>query len=123
MNNLIVLFAMFMVLAGVLLLVKPQVILKVLRENANQLWLHITAIVVRLLLGMLLVSQAGTSKLPMIIEVIGWIAILAAVLFMLIGRNNFKRLISWAFAVAIPFAPIGGILALCFGGLLIYAFL
>lgn len=112
-----------MVLTGVLLLVKPQVILKVLRENANQLWLHITAIVVRLLFGMLLVSQAGTSKLPMIIEVIGWIAILAAVLFMLIGRNNFKRLISWAFAVAKPFAPIGGILALCFGGLLIYAFL
>ena len=94
-----------------------------LRENSDKLWLHIGAVVVRLLLGALLIYQAGVSKFPVIMEVIGWIAIFTAIVFTVIARNNFKRLISWAFSLVKPFARIGGVLAVCFGSLLIYAFL
>jgi hypothetical protein len=122
MNALVVLFGILMFLAGISLIIKPEIIFKVLRENSDKLWLYIGAVVMRLVLGMLLVYQAKVSKLPVTIEVIGWIAIFAALVILVMGRNNFKRLLSWAFALVEPFGRIGGVLALCFGSLLVYAF-
>lgn len=112
-----------MLVAGFVLLAKPEIIFKVLRENSNKLWLHIGAVVVRLLLGVLLVSQASVSRFPVTMEIIGWIAIVAAIVFMVIGRKRFIRLISWAFSLVKQFGYIGGILALSFGTFLIYAFI
>ena len=111
-----------MLLAGISLITKPEIIIRVLRDNSNKLWLHIGAVVVRLLLGALLIYQASVSRFPVTMEVIGWIAIFAAIVFTIIGRNNFKRLISWAFSLVEPFGRIGGVLAICFGSFLIYAF-
>jgi hypothetical protein len=39
----------------------------------------------------------------------------------IIGRANFNRLMSWALSVAPTFGRIGGLLAILFGGFLIYA--
>lgn len=111
-----------MLVAGIWLIINPETIFKVLRENADKLWLHIAAVVVRLLLGALLIYQASVSKLPVTMEVIGWIAIFAAIVFTVIGRINFKRLISWAFSLVKPLGRTGGVLALCFGSFLIYGF-
>jgi len=88
-----------MFLAGILLIINPEIIFKVLRENADKLWLHIGAVVVRLLLGALLIYQASVSKFPIAMEVIGWVAIFAAIVFAVLGRKNFKRLILWAFSL------------------------
>ena len=122
MSILIIIFGLLMLLAGISLITKPEIIIRVLRENSNKLWLHIGAVVVRLLLGALLIYQASVSRFPVTMEVIGWIAIFAAIVFTIIGRNNFKRLISWAFSLVEPFGRIGGVLAICFGSFLIYAF-
>ena len=65
----------------------------------EKLELHILAVVIRLVLGGLLIYFAGASKYPLIIEIIGWISIVAAVFFAVIGRNNFKRLMSWALSL------------------------
>jgi uncharacterized BrkB/YihY/UPF0761 family membrane protein len=111
-----------MLLAGVSLITNPEIIIRVLKQNADKLWLHIGAVVVRLLLGTLLIYQASVSKFPVTMEVIGWIAVFAAIVFTIIGRNNFKCLISWAFTWVKPFGRIGGVLAICFGSFLIYAF-
>jgi len=111
-----------MLLAGVSLIIHPETIIRVLRKNADKLWLHIGAVVVRLLLGVLLISQASISKFPVTVEIIGWIAIFAAIVFTIIGRNNFNHLISWASSLVKPFAGIGGVLSICFGVFLIYAF-
>ena len=123
MSILIIIFGILMLLAGILLIINPKIIFKVLRENSDKLWLHISAVVVRLLLGALLIYQASVSKFPVTIEVIGWVAIFAAIVFTVIGRINFKRLISWAFSLVKPLGRIGGVLALCFGSFLIYAFI
>ena len=123
MSILIIIFGILMLLAGILLIINPEIIFKVLRENFDKLWLHISAVVVRLLLGALLIYQASVSKFPVTIEVIGWVAIFAAIVFTVIGRINFKRLISWAFSLVKPLGRIGGVLALCFGSFLIYAFI
>ena len=111
-----------MLLAGILLITNPEIIFKVLRENSDKLWLHIGAVVVRLLFGALLIYQASVSKFPVTMEVIGWVTIVAAIVFTVIGRINFRRLISWAFSLVKPLGRIGGVLALCFGSFLVYAF-
>ncbi len=59
-------------MAGVTLIANSETIFKVLRNNSQKLWLHIGAVVVRLLLGALLIYQASVSKFPLLIEVIGW---------------------------------------------------
>lgn len=122
MSILIIVFGLLMLLAGMSLITSPEFIIRVLRENADKLWLHIGAVAVRLFLGALLIYQASVSKFPVTMEVIGWIAIFAAIVFTIIGRNNFKRLISWAFSLVEPFGRIGGVLAIFFGSFLIYAF-
>ena len=122
MSILIISFGILMLMAGIVLITNPETIFKVLRENSYKLWLYISAVVVRLLLGALLIYQAGVSKFPVIIEVIGWAAIFAAIVLTVIGRKNFERLISWVLSLVKPLGRIGGILALCFGSFLVYAF-
>ena len=74
MSILIIFFGVLIFMAGVTLIANPETIFKVLRNNSQKLWLHIGAVVVRLLLGALLIYQASVSKFPLLIEVIGWIA-------------------------------------------------
>ncbi len=73
MSILIIFFGVLIFMAGVTLIANSETIFKVLRNNSQKLWLHIGAVVVRLLLGALLIYQASVSKFPLLIEVIGWI--------------------------------------------------
>ena len=123
MNILIIIFGALMLLAGASLIVSPATIINRLRENPEQLWLHVGAVVVRLLLGGLLVIQASGSKFPLIMSIIGWLSIFAALVFLFIGRDKFQRLLTWAFSSVKPLAPFSGMMALLFGSFLIYGFI
>jgi hypothetical protein len=119
---LIIIFGALTLLAGIIIIINPEVIFGFLRKNVDKLSLHILAVAVRLLLGALLIYQSDVSKYPLAIEIIGWLSIVAAIIFTLIGRRNFKRLMSWALSLAKPFGRVGGIIAAAFGAFLIYAF-
>lgn len=123
MSALIIVFGILIFMVGVTLIANPELIFKVLRNNSEKLFLYIGAVVVRLLLGALLIYQASVSKFPVTMEVIGWVAIIAAIAFAVIGRNKFQRLISWAFTLFKPFGRFAGILAISFGIFLIYSFI
>jgi len=122
MSILIIVFGLLMLLAGISLITTPEILIRVLRKNTDELWSYIGAVTVRLLLGALLIYQANVSKFPVVMEIIGWIAIFAAIVFTIIGHNNFKRLISWAFSLVKTYGRIGGVLSICFGSFLIHAF-
>ena len=111
-----------MLIAGVVIVIDPEIVFGHLKKHADKLVLQILAVVVRLLLGALLVYLASTSKFPVAIEVIGWISIIAAVSLAVIGRSNFKKLLRWAMTFQKSFGRIGGIFATAVGGFLIYAF-
>ena len=100
----------------------PEIIFGYLRNNLDKLSLHITAVVVRLAIGVLLITQANISNYPLTIEVLGWLSIIAALTFAVMGRGNFKRLMSWALSLLRPYGRIGGLFAAVFGAFLIYAF-
>jgi hypothetical protein len=118
----IIIFGALTLLAGLIIIINPENIFGLLRKNSDKLEMQILAIIVRLVLGVLLVYQSGVSKYPLVIEIIGWLSIVAAVFFTVIGRNNFKRLMSWALSLTKPFGRIGGFVAVCFGAFLVYAF-
>jgi hypothetical protein len=122
MTVVIIIFGALTLLAGIVIVINPEVIFGFLRNNLGKLELHILAVVVRLVLGVLLIYQSSISKFPFAIEIIGWLSIVAAIFLAVIGRRNFNRLMSWALSLAKPFGRVGGVLAVAFGAFLIYVF-
>ena len=122
MTLLIIIFGALTLLAGIVIVINPEVIFGFLRNNLEKMVLHILAVIIRLVLGALLIYQSNISKFPFVIEVIGWLSIVAAIFLAVMGRRNFNRLMSWALSLSKPFGRVGGILAVAFGAFLIYAF-
>ncbi len=123
MTELIIIVGALTFLAGVVILISPEVIYGYLRSNIDKLTIHILAVVVRLIIGALLISQSSLSKYPLVIEILGWLSIVAALSLAAMGRHNFQRLISWALTFVNPYGRAAGIFAAAFGGFLIYVFI
>jgi len=122
MTLLIIIFGALTLLAGIVIVINPDIIFGFLRNNLDKLELHILAVVVRLVLGALLIDQSNVSRFPFVIEIIGWLSIVAAIFFGAMGRRNFKRLMTWALSFLKTFGRVGGTLTAAFGSFLIYAF-
>jgi len=123
MTILIIIFGALTLLAGIIIIINPETIFGLFSKHTEKVELQILAVVVRLMLGALFIYQADASKYPFVIEIIGWLSIAAAIFFAVIGRNNFNRLLSRALSLAKPVGRVGGVLAVCFGAFLIYAFI
>lgn len=118
----IISFGALVFLAGLVIFVKPEIVSGLLRKNADKTGLHILAVVIRLILGAFLVIQAGASKFPHVIEFIGWLSIIAAIVLAAIGRNNFKKIMAWSLSKVKTLGRLGGLLAMALGSFLVYAF-
>ena len=118
----IIIFGTLTCLAGIVILVNPEIVFGFLRKHSDKIELQILAVAIRLVLGVFLIYQSGDSKYPFVIEIIGWLSIVAAVFFAAIGRNNFARLMAWALSKVKTLGRVGGVFASAFGAFLIYAF-
>jgi len=118
----IIIFGTLTCLAGIVIFVNPEIVFGFLRKHSDKIELQILAIAIRLVLGAFLIYQSGTSKYPFVIEIIGWLSIVAAVFFAVIGRNNFSRLMAWALSQVKTLGRVGGVFASAFGAFLIHAF-
>lgn len=123
MTLLIILFGILIIIAGAWLLIDPKMIMGFLASQHEQLWIHCIAVVTRIVLGMALIMQSSVSRFPTIIEILGWLAIIAAIVLAVIGRGHFKRLMNWLLTGLKPYARFGGLISTVFGGFLIYAFI
>ncbi len=121
MSYVILLFGILILLSAAVILVKPDIIFGLIRSNSESLGLHVLAVVVRLILGIALITYAAESKYPVALQVIGWLSVTAATVLGVIGRSRFKGLIRWALSIAPSFARFAGFLAILLGGFLIYA--
>ena len=121
MNYLIMLFGFATAIAGIIIVINPDSVFGLLRGKLESLGLHILAVVVRIIIGIALIMYAAESKYPTAILVLGWISIVAASVLGIMGRTNFRRLMSWALSLKPSFGRIGGFLAILFGGFLIHA--
>ena len=118
----IIVFGALTCLAGIVILLNPELVFGYIRKSYNKTGMYIVAIVIRLVLGILLIHQSGISRYPLAIEIIGWLSIVAAVSFTVIGHGRFIRLIAWTLGFVKPMGRPGGIIASVFGVFLVYAF-
>ena len=123
MNYIIILFGAATLLSGIIIVINPETVFGPIRRNLESLNLHILAVVVRIIIGVALIMYAAGSKYPTAILIVGWVSIFAAAVLGLIGRTNFKRLMSWALGLTDSFGRVSGLFAMLFGGFLIYAVL
>ena len=122
MTYIIILFGLATLLAGVVIVINPEAIFGVLRKHYEKVSLHVLAVVIRVVLGILLIFYASESKFPIIIEILGWLSLVAAFIFAIIGRQHFLNLMNWAFSLLKTYGRVGGVFAMVFGGFLVYAF-
>ena len=122
MKLIIKLFGILLLLAGISLLINPEIIIGWIEENMENTSLYISAIVVRLVFGILFIAAARESKYPNLIKFFGYLFIIAAIIFIFIGQESFQDFITSFIPHVKPFAPISGMLSIVFGGFLIYAF-
>lgn len=116
------LFGILMFLLGISLLIKPEIIIGHIENNMENTSLYIFAIVIRLVLGILFIVTAKESRFTGVMKFFGYLFILAAIILIFIGQENFQHFISTLIPDIIPYAPLSGLLAMAFGGFLIYAF-
>jgi hypothetical protein len=123
MTPIIVFFGLLIFLAGIIIVINPDTIFGVLRNNLEKVSLHVLAVGVRVVIGILLILSASASKYPTIIAILGWLSLVAAATLFVIGRRRFLRLMSWALSLPQPYSRISGLVAMAFGGFLVHAFL
>ncbi|MBT8065845.1 MAG: hypothetical protein KJO09_01295 [Gammaproteobacteria bacterium] len=87
-------------------------------------WGIYVAVIVRLILGVALIIAAPASPFPVVFQVFGAIAIIAAVALLLIGRGLVGRLIAWfSEQVSVATIRVWLLFGIAFGGFLIYGVL
>jgi hypothetical protein len=97
-----------MVLLGISLLSMPGMIIGYIENNIGHTSLYIAA---------------RASRYPGVLKVLGGLFILAAVILILVGQERFQHFISSLIPEVKPFASLAGVIAILFGGFVIYAFL
>ncbi len=112
-----------LLMIGVFILYKPEIIFGLIKEKAESPLLHLLAIVVRIILGSLLIINADASKFPLVISLFGVMSIVAALFLTAMGRARFIRLMYWMLAFIDPLGRIAGFVVAVFGVFLIYVFI
>lgn len=64
MNYITLLFGTLIVLSESVILIRPETIFGLIRGSSESLGLHVLAVVVRLILGIALITYAAESKYP-----------------------------------------------------------
>lgn len=98
----------------------PDRLTKLVMRVVDQDWGIYFAVVVRLLMGAALIVAAPVSKFPVVFEVLGWIAIVAAIALILIGRERMAALIAWFVRCPAWLMRLWLLFGMAFGGFLIY---
>jgi amino acid permease len=116
---LIVLFGVLICLAGLTILILPEKFKNIMNRWTGQPR-FLFAVIIRVLFGALLLSEAANLKFPLAMKIIGAISILAAVVLLLIGQERMDRFIDWWMRMSDRLLRFWSIFAFVFGAFLIY---
>lgn len=79
------------------------------------------AVLVRLVLGLVLLAAAGASRFPEALFVLGWLAIIAAIVLLIIGKQRLSSLMEWIATRPRWFMSAWCLLGVGFGVFLVYS--
>ena len=103
--------------------VAPDKIWKLVNGAIGKDWGIYVAVFARLLLGAALVVAAPDSLFPLAFEILGWFAIVAAVIILVAGRDRLRRFVSWFEQFSQTMIRVWLLFGIAFGGFLIYGVL
>ena len=121
MSYLVLIFGFLILLAGIVLVVRPSALFSLLQRYENTRVLYALAIGVRILLGGVLILAAPSSRLPLVLTAIGWVAIGAAIFIGVRGRTRFSKLMASILRLSDSWGRGAGVFTVLFGGVLVYA--
>jgi len=107
---------------GISLLIKPEFIFGLIETNVESTSLYIIAIVVRIVFGVLFIIASDESKHPRLMKFMGYLFILAALVFVLMGKASFQDFIGEFLQKMKHLTRIGGILGAVFGTFLLHTY-
>ena len=111
-----------LIAVGIFLFIKPDLLYGWVDNNVDSIGLYIAAIVFRLGLGVLLILSAKSSKYPNAFKILGGLAIVAAIVFILIGHARFIDFLSLFVPEFLPYSPVSALMGIGLGIFFIYAF-
>ena len=99
----------------------PGKLLKLVNGAMEKDWGIQVAVVARLLLGMALIVSAPDSRFPLTFEILGWFAIVAAVIILFLGRERLRKFLGWFEHFSHAAIRLWLLFGIAFGAFLIYA--
>ena len=119
MKILITLFGVLICLAGLTILILPEKFKNFMNRWTGQPR-FLFAVIIRVVLGAILLSEAANLKFPLAMKIIGAISILAAVVLLLVGQERMDRFIDWWMKQSENVFRVASVLAFALGTFLIY---
>lgn len=99
----------------------PKKLLNMVNGAVAQSWGFYLAVIVRLILGAALILVAPESRFPTVLTCLGWFAIVAAVVLVIMGAARLRKLVGWFETTSALAIRIWLVFGAAFGVFLIYA--
>ena len=113
-------FGALITLIGLVGIVVPRYFIEVI-GNWEAESRFIAAVGIRMVMGVICLSAAPASRMPVVVQVIGIIAIAAAAVALLVGLERLNRLIDWWLGRPPIVVRMSAAFAAGFGVLLVFA--
>jgi len=98
----------------------PRKMWKLLNAVMDKSWGIWATALGRLIFGTVLIIAAPVSRYPQFFTVLGWLAIAAAVIIILMGRDRLRSFVAWFERLSSTTTRVWLLFALAFGAFLIY---
>ncbi len=120
MSAIVSIFGATAAIIGLLGLANPKCIINLVQHWRGPTRFRL-AIGVRLVLGVILLVVAPTCRLPVVVQAVGVIAIVAAIVILIVGQRRLDSFIDWWLTCPPAVIRVSAMFAFSFGLLLIYA--
>jgi hypothetical protein len=120
MKFLTVLIGVFVAIVGVVGVAAPSALMRAAEYVTTPAGLY-TAAALRIGIGIVLINVAPTSRSPKLIRALGIFAVAAGVITALVGVDRARAILAWEVAQGTTLIRLGAVLALVFGGLVVFA--
>ena len=102
----------------------PEKLMTFVTSATDKSWGIYVAVIVRLVMGSALIIVAPVSHFPVVFQVLGVIAIVAAIALALMGRERLRRFMAWfSERFSAPIIRLWLLFGVAFGGFLVYGVL
>ena len=121
MTNRLIIFGSIICLKCFLIIVFPQRYLSVVQSITITTPLRLTAFIVRVLIGSIMLLAADSTHSPLTLQIIGILLIISGAATLLLGNARLQLFLDWILRLQPNSIRAGAVAGIVFGGSLFYA--